>query len=179
MLREELLRFYLRWRRNVGAVCGNRPNASSVGGSGFNVAILRFWSLLSLMDLIQSLRQSPSRAIRGRMVVILLTALVLSLVVAFVGISRIRARAARPRASQFATRVVENAMRAPFRTSGAEILSKPFAKRIIVSERHRFIYCPVPKVANSNWKYLIRKNEGFEDYDDLTKAHNANTSGLR
>ncbi|KAI0564801.1 carbohydrate sulfotransferase, partial [Gracilaria domingensis] len=41
------------------------------------------------------------------------------------------------------------------------------------------VFCPIPKAANSNWKYLIRKFEGFSDYADLTKAHNANLSGLR
>lgn len=63
--------------------------------------------------------------------------------------------------------------------SGSEILSRPFARRIIVSERTRLIYCPIPKAACSNWKYLIRKFEGFDDYRDLTKAHNPLFSGLR
>lgn len=41
------------------------------------------------------------------------------------------------------------------------------------------MYCPVPKAANSNWKYLIRKYEGFEDYSDLSKAHDKSRSGLK
>jgi hypothetical protein len=63
--------------------------------------------------------------------------------------------------------------------SGAEILARPFARRIVVSETSRLLYCPVPKVASSNWKYLIRKFEGLDDYFDLSKAHSPETSGLR
>lgn len=63
--------------------------------------------------------------------------------------------------------------------SGHEILSKPFARRIIISERSRLIYCPVPKVASSSWKYLVRKFEGLDDYFDLSMAHSPATSGLR
>ncbi|PXF42290.1 Carbohydrate sulfotransferase 14 [Gracilariopsis chorda] len=63
--------------------------------------------------------------------------------------------------------------------TGADIIAFPFASRIIVSEVSRLIYCPIPKAANSNWKYLIRKFEGLPDYADLTKAHNVNVSGLR
>jgi len=65
------------------------------------------------------------------------------------------------------------------RLSGSQILSRSYAKRIIVSERNKFIYCPTPKVANSNWKYLIRKLEGYDDYMDLPKAHDYKSSGLR
>lgn len=59
------------------------------------------------------------------------------------------------------------------------ILSQPYASNIIVSEKLRLLYCPVPKVASSNWKYLIRKLENIENYSDLHAAHNANSSGLR
>lgn len=62
---------------------------------------------------------------------------------------------------------------------GIHILSHAFASNIIVSEIDHFIFCPVPKAANSNWKYLIRKFEGLHDYYDLTKAHDHNVSGLR
>lgn len=48
-----------------------------------------------------------------------------------------------------------------------------------VSEKAKVMYCPVPKAANSNWKYLIRKYEGFEDYTDLAKAHDRSQSGLK
>lgn len=63
--------------------------------------------------------------------------------------------------------------------TGSDILSRSFARRIIVSERSRLIYCPIPKVASSSWKYLIRKLEGVDDYSDLSKAHSPLTSGLR
>mmetsp|Transcript_7447 Transcript_7447/g.13461 ORF Transcript_7447/g.13461 Transcript_7447/m.13461 type:complete len:343 (-) Transcript_7447:1139-2167(-) len=63
--------------------------------------------------------------------------------------------------------------------SGQEILKLPFTSRLIVSEKLRLVYCPMPKVANSNWKYLIRKVEGLDDFDNLTLAHNAELSGLR
>lgn len=59
------------------------------------------------------------------------------------------------------------------------ILKQPFASNIIVSELNHLIYCPIPKAANTNWKYLIRKLEGVPNYGDLHAAHNANTSGLR
>lgn len=59
------------------------------------------------------------------------------------------------------------------------MLSQPYASNIIVSEKLRLLYCPVPKVASSNWKYLIRKLENIENYNDLHAAHNANSSGLR
>lgn len=63
--------------------------------------------------------------------------------------------------------------------TGSEILARPFARRIIVSERSRLIYCPIPKVASSSWKYMIRKFEGLDDYFELSKAHSPLTSGLR
>lgn len=59
------------------------------------------------------------------------------------------------------------------------ILSQPFAADVIVSEVNKLIYCPIPKAASSNWKYLIRKLEGFPDYADLLTAHNRNKSSLR
>lgn len=61
----------------------------------------------------------------------------------------------------------------------ADILQQPFASNIIVSERNRFIYCPIPKAASTNWKYIIRKLEGVADYGSLHTAHNRNTSGMR
>lgn len=63
--------------------------------------------------------------------------------------------------------------------SGEELLARPFAARIIVSEKSRLVYCPVPKAASSNWKFLIRKFEGLDDYDDMARAHLPATSGLR
>lgn len=60
-----------------------------------------------------------------------------------------------------------------------DILKQPFAADIIVSEVNKLVYCPIPKAASSNWKYLIRKLEGFPDYADLTTAHNRNKSSLR
>lgn len=59
------------------------------------------------------------------------------------------------------------------------MLSQPYASNIIVSEKLRLLYCPIPKVASSNWKYLIRKLENIENYSNLHAAHNANSSGLR
>jgi hypothetical protein len=63
--------------------------------------------------------------------------------------------------------------------TGQQILSRSFAARVIVSEKSRLIYCPIPKAASSNWKYLIRKFEGLDDYLDLSKAHSPELSGLR
>jgi len=59
------------------------------------------------------------------------------------------------------------------------LLRHPLAQRIIVSEKARIMYCPIPKAANSNWKLLIRKYEGFEDYADLAKAHDKKNNGLK
>lgn len=63
--------------------------------------------------------------------------------------------------------------------SAAHILSHPFASRLIVSEHARLIYCPIPKAANSNWKYLIRKFERRHDYTNLSVAHRVNASRFR
>ncbi|KAA8494802.1 Carbohydrate sulfotransferase 14 [Porphyridium purpureum] len=65
------------------------------------------------------------------------------------------------------------------KVSARELRASAAANRIIVSEKSRLIYCPVPKVANSNFKMLIRKFEGFEDYADLLTAHSRARSGLR
>ncbi|KAA8491881.1 Carbohydrate sulfotransferase 14 [Porphyridium purpureum] len=65
------------------------------------------------------------------------------------------------------------------RRSGADILQEDYASRIIVSELNRFVFCPVPKVANSNWKYVIRQLEGFSDYANLTLGHRVDLNGLR
>jgi len=55
---------------------------------------------------------------------------------------------------------------------------RPYAKNIIVSERNRLIFCSIPKVACTNWKYLIRKWEGL-DYKDISASHDHTKSGLR
>lgn len=59
------------------------------------------------------------------------------------------------------------------------LLQQPFASDIIVSEVVKLVYCPIPKAASSNWKYLIRKLEGFPDFADLSVAHHHNKSYLR
>lgn len=59
------------------------------------------------------------------------------------------------------------------------VLQYPFASSVIVSERFRLIFCPIPKAASSNWKFLIRKFDGVSRYDHLQSAHNPNSSGLR
>lgn len=56
---------------------------------------------------------------------------------------------------------------------------RPYARNIIVSERSGLLYCPIPKAANTNWKYLIRKWEGYDDYANVHLAHSPHTSGLR
>jgi len=61
---------------------------------------------------------------------------------------------------------------------GAEIVKQKFADRIIVSEKNKMLYCPVPKAGNSNWKVLIRKHEGFSNYKLLDVANNKNINGL-
>uniref|UniRef100_A0A7S1EQZ3 Carbohydrate sulfotransferase n=1 Tax=Timspurckia oligopyrenoides TaxID=708627 RepID=A0A7S1EQZ3_9RHOD len=67
--------------------------------------------------------------------------------------------------------------------SGSQLLSDSrFAKvsrRIIVSEKLKLIYCPIPKVGNSAFKFLIRKMEGFADYEDLRVAHDHTRNGLK
>lgn len=59
------------------------------------------------------------------------------------------------------------------------IMRQPFASNIVVSETNKLMYCPIPKAASSNWKYLIRKLDGFPDYEDLSIAHDRNKSSLR
>jgi len=64
--------------------------------------------------------------------------------------------------------------------SGRTVLSrKKLAARIIVSEKLKLVYCPIPKAASSTWKYLIRQQEGIEDYWNLTAANSPTTSGLK
>lgn len=60
-----------------------------------------------------------------------------------------------------------------------DITRRPWAARIIVSERRKLLYCPIPKAANSNWKYLLRRLEGYGDYANLSKLHTPALSGLR
>lgn len=68
---------------------------------------------------------------------------------------------------------------ARFPWSADAILSQPFAANIIVSERNKLVFCPIPKAASSNWKYFIRKIERLPDYTNLENAHNRNASRLR
>uniref|UniRef100_A0A7S0ZJ04 Carbohydrate sulfotransferase n=1 Tax=Timspurckia oligopyrenoides TaxID=708627 RepID=A0A7S0ZJ04_9RHOD len=60
-----------------------------------------------------------------------------------------------------------------------DILKQRYASRIIVSEKSKMLYCPVPKAGNSNWKVLIRKHEGFANYRQLDIANNKNLNGLK
>lgn len=64
-------------------------------------------------------------------------------------------------------------------TAAPNFATTTYADRIIVSERSRLVYCPVPKAGNTNWKYLIRKWEGLPDYSDVSRAHLPSLSGLR
>eukprot|EP00189_Rhodosorus_marinus_P000114 CAMPEP_0113956450 /NCGR_PEP_ID=MMETSP0011_2-20120614/2075_1 /TAXON_ID=101924 /ORGANISM="Rhodosorus marinus" /LENGTH=548 /DNA_ID=CAMNT_0000966611 /DNA_START=50 /DNA_END=1696 /DNA_ORIENTATION=- /assembly_acc=CAM_ASM_000156 len=59
------------------------------------------------------------------------------------------------------------------------ILASPLASRLIVSETLKAMYCPLPKIACSNWKSLFRKLEGFKDYKNLALAHDKANSGLK
>ncbi|KAA8490829.1 Carbohydrate sulfotransferase 14 [Porphyridium purpureum] len=61
---------------------------------------------------------------------------------------------------------------------GEMIRKQRFAERIIVSEKNKMVYCPVPKAANSTWKVLIRKHEGFADYKSLQVANMKSANGL-
>jgi dermatan 4-sulfotransferase 1 len=90
--------------------------------------------------------------------------------------ARTRADSAPPYGGLAARRVVVSNVTT---LTGAQILSRPFSKRVIVSETSKLIFCPIPKAACSNWKYLIRKLEGLDDYYDLSKAHDPDVSGLR
>ncbi|CDF38105.1 Carbohydrate sulfotransferase [Chondrus crispus] len=60
----------------------------------------------------------------------------------------------------------------------AALLARP-PPHIIVSEVARLVFCPVPKAASSNWKYLIRRWERVPDFANLSRAHRPATSGLR
>jgi len=75
--------------------------------------------------------------------------------------------------------IVHRALIPRIPASPKQLLAFPFAKRIIVSERSKVMFCPIPKAANSNFKMLLRKFEGFTDYLDLARAHNPHTSGFK
>ncbi|KAA8498067.1 Carbohydrate sulfotransferase 14 [Porphyridium purpureum] len=51
-------------------------------------------------------------------------------------------------------------------------------RRLIYSEKANMIFCPIPKVANSAWKYLIRKMNGLNDGADIQVVNNRKSSGL-
>ncbi|KAA8491847.1 Carbohydrate sulfotransferase 14 [Porphyridium purpureum] len=51
-------------------------------------------------------------------------------------------------------------------------------KRLIYSSRTRMIFCPIPKVANSAWKYMIRKIDGMDDKADIQIVNDRSKSGL-
>ncbi|KAA8492441.1 Carbohydrate sulfotransferase 14 [Porphyridium purpureum] len=59
------------------------------------------------------------------------------------------------------------------------MMQHSFAKRLIVSQRLRAVYCPIPKVASTNFKRLIRKFEGFSDHQNLTRAHSSDSGLVR
>jgi len=61
----------------------------------------------------------------------------------------------------------------------AEAVPKPVTKRSFFSKRLSTTFCPVPKVASSNWKYLFRKFTGVATYQNLAEAHDRKTSGLK
>ncbi|GAB0490633.1 hypothetical protein MMPV_001870 [Pyropia vietnamensis] len=67
----------------------------------------------------------------------------------------------------------------PTPVPAGDITRRPWASRILVSERRKVLFCPIPKAANSNWKYLLRRLEGYGDYANLSKLHNPALSGLR
>jgi len=58
------------------------------------------------------------------------------------------------------------------------LASRQTLKRLIVCERSKMIFCPIPKVANSAWKYLLRKLEGHEDKADIQVVNDRRKSGL-
>lgn len=59
------------------------------------------------------------------------------------------------------------------------LLDSPLSTRIIVSTKLKAMYCPIPKVACSNWKALFRRLEGHNDYKNLALAHDRERSGLK
>eukprot|EP00871_Galdieria_phlegrea_P001272 jgi/Galph1/2145/GphlegSOOS_G771.1 len=68
----------------------------------------------------------------------------------------------------------------PRHVSGRAILNRrKLASRIIVSEKLKLVYCPIPKAASSTWKYFIRQQEGIPNYWNLSSANSPVTSGLK
>lgn len=49
-----------------------------------------------------------------------------------------------------------------------------YRSRIIVGRKRGFLYCPVPKVANTNWKFLLAETVP----DDIGKLHSRELSGF-
>lgn len=123
-----------------------------------------------LLRIRRSRRPSKGRRFKSRAPLLALTVASLTLLVA---VSLFQRR----HSSVNATSTVSEPRAANF--SGMSIITAPFAQHIIVSEVSRIMFCPIPKAANSNWKYLIRKWEGLPDYADLPTAHSPLKSGLR
>lgn len=52
----------------------------------------------------------------------------------------------------------------------------PAYRNIIVMKG--LVFCPIPKVAYSNWKMTLRRSAGFKDYTDDVLAHDREKNGL-
>mmetsp|Transcript_2470 Transcript_2470/g.7372 ORF Transcript_2470/g.7372 Transcript_2470/m.7372 type:complete len:437 (+) Transcript_2470:152-1462(+) len=59
------------------------------------------------------------------------------------------------------------------------LMQSPLASRLIVDKKLKAVYCPLPKVACSNWKALFRMLNGYSDYKNLALAHDKSQSGLK
>ena len=55
----------------------------------------------------------------------------------------------------------------------------PCYNNIVVAKPRRLLFCPIPKVACSNWKMTLRQAAGFDDYADDVLAHDRENNGLR
>ena len=53
----------------------------------------------------------------------------------------------------------------------------PAYNNIVVLRSHKLLFCPIPKVACSNWKITLRHAEGQRDSDE-TIAHDRDRNGL-
>ena len=53
----------------------------------------------------------------------------------------------------------------------------PAYQNIVVLRRYKLVFCPIPKIACSNWKITLRHAEGYTDNDE-TIAHDRINNGL-
>lgn len=54
-----------------------------------------------------------------------------------------------------------------------------YNQNIVVDQARRLLFCPIPKVACSNWKITLRRGSGIADYANNDIVHDRQKNGLK